>query len=59
MTDDQLIQIIFNEKHAYADVYWCFETMLGLGIKGLYEVTKDMFTLRKEMQRQMAEEESK
>ena len=36
LTDEQLIQIIFDENHTYADIYWCFERMMGLGIKYLY-----------------------
>ena len=42
LTDDQLLQIIFSDKYAYADTYWCFDSMMGLGVKYLYEVTKDM-----------------
>ena len=42
LTEDQLMQIIFSDKQAYADTYWCFDHMMGLGIKYLYEVTKDM-----------------
>jgi len=32
-----------------ADVYWSFDRVMQLGIKHLYQVTKDMATLKKEI----------
>ena len=49
LDDDQMVELLFNQKHTYADIYWCFDRLLGLGIKYLYQVTKDMATLKKEI----------
>ena len=36
LTEDQMIVLLFDQWHTYADIYWCFDRVLGLGIKYLY-----------------------
>ena len=49
LSNEQIIDILFNEKHIYADIFWCFHRIMSLGVKQLYQVTKDMATLKKEI----------
>jgi hypothetical protein len=49
LSDDQIIEILFDSKHIYADIFWCFERIMALGVKYLYQVTKDIATLRAEI----------
>mmetsp|Transcript_14926 Transcript_14926/g.23108 ORF Transcript_14926/g.23108 Transcript_14926/m.23108 type:complete len:99 (+) Transcript_14926:253-549(+) len=44
-----MIGFLFSRRHAYADVYWCFDRIMNLGIKHLYSVSKDMGQVKKEM----------
>ena len=53
LTNDQVIDILFDEKHVYADIFWCFDRMMSLGVKQLYQVTKDMATLKREVIQEM------
>jgi hypothetical protein len=43
------MDIMFDSDQIYADIFWCFERVMGLGIKYLYQVTKDIATLRLEI----------
>lgn len=49
LSNEEIIDILFNEKHVYADIFWCFDRIMSLGVKQLYQVTKDMATLKKEI----------
>ena len=53
MTDDEVTLYIFNEKYILADVYWCFERIMSLGVRNLYQVTKDLSTLKEEIIKEM------
>jgi hypothetical protein len=43
------MEVLFDSSLIYADIYWCFERVMGLGVKHLYQVTKDIATLRAEI----------
>ena len=58
MSDNQLIGFLFSRRHAYADVYWCFDRVMNLGIKHLYQVTRDMGQIKKELMKKLAETDS-
>ena len=53
LSNEEIIDILFNEKHVYADIFWCFDRIMSLGVKQLYQVTKDMATLKKEIIQQI------
>ena len=36
LSDDQVMDIMFDSSQIYADIFWCFERVMGLGIKQLY-----------------------
>ena len=36
MTDNQITHYIFNIKYIYADIYWCFERVMSLGVRNMY-----------------------
>lgn len=46
LTDNQLTHYIFSTKYIYADIYWCFERIMSLGMRNLYQVTKDVAVLK-------------
>lgn len=33
---DDLINVVFDEKYAFADIYWLFERLMSLGVRCLY-----------------------
>ena len=40
-TNEQVITCIFAKSHAFADVYWMFDRVMALGVRNLYQITKD------------------
>jgi hypothetical protein len=46
LTDNNITHYIFCTKYINADVYWCFERIMALGIRNLYQVTKDLTVLK-------------
>ena len=53
MTDDEVTLYIFNEKYIFADIYWCFERVMSLGVRNLYQITKDLSTLKEDIIKEM------
>jgi len=49
MKKKDIIKYIFSIKYVYADIYWCFERIMSLGIRNLYQITKDLATLKTEI----------
>ena len=49
LSDDLVMEILFDSSHIFADIFWCFERVMALGVKYLYQVTKDIATLRAEI----------
>jgi len=48
-TPELIISFVFDEGHSFADIYWCFDRVMQFGVKYLYQVTKDMATLKAEI----------
>jgi hypothetical protein len=46
-------QVVFDGRHTFADIYATFNRVLALGIKNLYQETKDISELRKELVRRL------
>lgn len=44
-----LIEFVFDYRHTIADAYAAYNRILEFGVKKLYQETKDITTLRKEM----------
>ena len=42
LKDDDLMKILFDKKNTFADIYWCFDRLMSMGVKHLYQVTKDI-----------------
>jgi len=51
MSDNQITHYIFNVKYIYADIYWCFERVMSLGVRNMYQVTKEVTLIRDEVTR--------
>lgn len=49
LTNDQIIHFIFNKKYIYADIYWCFERTMSLGMRNLYLVPKPLSVMKAEI----------
>lgn len=49
-----LAQCVFDARHTFADIYSTFARILALGVKDLYQETKDISELRKELVRAAA-----
>lgn len=41
-SEDSIVNFLFDIGHTFADIYWSFDRVMQLGIKHLYQVTKDM-----------------
>lgn len=46
---DLITHFIFDSRHTFADIYSTFNRILGFGVKNLYQETKDISELRKEL----------
>lgn len=46
---EDLIALIFDSRHTFADIYTTFSRMLAFGVKNLYQETKDISILKQEM----------
>ena len=46
---ENLTAFIFDSRHMFADIYSTFNQILSYGIKNLYQETKDISELRKEL----------
>ena len=53
ITNQQIVQLVFGESKAWADVYWLFDRIMALGIKNLYSITKDIGQLKQELLEQL------
>ena len=50
MSDDTLIRnYLFNQDEAWSDIYWMFDAIMGVGLKYLFQVTKDITQLKDEI----------
>jgi hypothetical protein len=36
LSEDQVMDILFDSSQIYADIYWTFERVMALGVKHLY-----------------------
>jgi hypothetical protein len=52
-SNESMMSFFFDEGHTFADVYLCFDRVMQLGVKYLYEVTKDIATLKAEVCRRL------
>ena len=59
LTDNQITHYIFNTKYIWADIYWCFERIMSLGMRNMYQVTKDLTVLKQEIINKMNSEKEK
>jgi hypothetical protein len=48
-TPENLTEFIFDSRHTFADIYSTFNMILSYGVKNLYQETKDISELRKEL----------
>jgi hypothetical protein len=48
--DSEIERELFSEAGAEADIYWCFDRIMNLGLKYLYETTRDMNEIKKELE---------
>ena len=49
MTNSQICNFIFNERVIFGDIYWCFERIMSFGMHTMFQMTKDMNVLKKEI----------
>ena len=47
--NELLTEFIFDARHTFADVYAVFNSVMQFGVKNLYQETKDISELRKEL----------
>lgn len=52
-SEQSIAQFVFDLGHVFPDIYWCFDRVMQFGIKHLYQVTKDMATLKREICQQL------
>lgn len=48
-SQNDLVSFIFDSRHTFADIYSTFNNVLLFGVKNLYQETKDITVLRKEL----------
>ncbi len=46
---DLFVQFVFDSRHTFADIYTTLTCILAYGIKNLYQDTKDISELRREL----------
>jgi len=46
-------QYLFDEKLIYADIYWCYDRIMAYGMRNMFQITKDLAVLKKEIVEEM------
>mmetsp|Transcript_6954 Transcript_6954/g.11698 ORF Transcript_6954/g.11698 Transcript_6954/m.11698 type:complete len:151 (-) Transcript_6954:332-784(-) len=50
VSEGDISLLLFSSRNVFADVYWCFDRLMNMGIKYLYQVTRDISEIKKEIQ---------
>ena len=40
---------IFDEKYLFADIYWCFDRIMALGMRNMYQAPKSLSVMKAEI----------
>lgn len=49
LSNEQIYHFLFNERHFFADIYWCYDRIMSFGMCNMFQITKDLNVLKKEI----------